>query len=104
MSRGKAEAAGVKSLVTIEAKDLFTADLRDANVIAVFLLPQQLEKLLPQFEKLKPGVRIVSHQFAIPGVESQNTVKLASPDDNASHTLFLWTTPLRRTSKKQLDD
>ena len=77
---------------------------RDANVIAVFLLPQQLEKLLPQFEKLKPGVRIVSHQFAIPDVVLQNTVKLASPDDNASHTLFLWTTPLRRTSKKQLDD
>ena len=48
-SRAKAEAAGVKSLVTIEAEDLFAADLRDADVIAVYLLPQQLEKLLPQF-------------------------------------------------------
>ena len=98
-SRAKADAAGVKSLVTIEARDLFTADLRDADVIAVFLLPQQLEKLLPQLEKMKPGTRIVSHQFAIPGVPCDKAEHAESLEDSAKHTLYLWTVPLKKENK-----
>ena len=48
LSRLKAKEANVANLVTIEHTDLFNADLRDADVIAVYLLPQQLEKLIPQ--------------------------------------------------------
>jgi precorrin-6B methylase 2 len=96
LSRTKAEAAGVKPLVSIEAKDLFTASLGDADVVAVYLLPKQLEKLLPQFEKLKPGSRIVSHQFEIPGVKPDRTHTVESKDDGDKHTLHLWTTPLKR--------
>ena len=87
-SRAKAEMAGVKSLVTIESKDLFTADLRDADVVAVYLLPQQLEKLLPQLETLKAGTRIVSHQFEIPGHKADRTITLESREDGANHTIF----------------
>ena len=83
----------MKSLVTIETKDLFMADLRNADVITLFLLPQQLEKLAPQLEKLKPGTRIISHQFAIPGVSPDRTVKIESTEDSAQHTLYLWTCP-----------
>lgn len=68
-------------------------DLRDADVIALYLLPQQLEKLSAQLEKLKPGTRIVSHQFAIPGISPDKTVKVESREDSASHTLYLWTLP-----------
>lgn len=93
LSRTKAEAAGVKSLVTIELADLFTADLRNADVIALYLLPQQLEKLSAQFEKLKPGTRIVSHQFVIPGMSPDKAVKVESKEDSAQHTLYLWTLP-----------
>ena len=60
-SRATADAAGVTPLVTFEHKDLFTADLTDVDVLAVFLLPQQLEKLLPQIEKMKPGSRVISN-------------------------------------------
>jgi protein-L-isoaspartate O-methyltransferase len=95
-SRAKAEMAGVKSLVTIESKDLFTADLREADVIAVYLLPQQLEKLLPQLESLKAGTRIVSHQFEIPGHKADRTIALESREDGAIHTIFLWTSPLKK--------
>ncbi len=98
-SRTKAEAAGVKTLVTIEPKDLFTADLRAADVIAVYLLPQQLERLLPQLEQLKPGSRIVSHQFAIPGVSLDKVVHVESMEDGAKHTLYLWTLPLKKENK-----
>ncbi len=97
LSRVQAEAAEVKSLVTIEAKDLFTADLRNADVIAVYLLPQQLEKLLPQLEKLKPGVRIVSHQFKIPTLKADQTISMKSKEDGETHTLLLWTTPFKKS-------
>ena len=93
-SRAKSEAASVKSLVTIEHKDLFTADLSDADVLAVYLLPQQLTKLLPMLEKMKPGSRIVSHQFEIPGVPPDKTLRIRSNEDGQEHTLHLWTLPL----------
>ncbi len=98
-SRTKADAAGMKSLVTFECKDLFTADLHDADVIAVFLLPQQLEKLLPQLEKMKPGSRFVSHQFEIPGFPADQVVKAESSGDGDQHTVYLWTLPLKKENK-----
>jgi hypothetical protein len=75
---------------------LITANLGDANEVAVYLLPKQLEKLLPQLEKLKSGVRIVSHQFEIPGVKPDKTLTIESKDDGDKHMLHLWTTPLKR--------
>lgn len=96
-SRAQAEAAGVSSLVDIEFKDLFTANLGDADVVAVYLLPQQLEKLLPQLKKLKPGARIISHQFEIPGVKADRKVTMKSAVDGESHTLYLWTTPVKES-------
>lgn len=98
-SRAKAEASGVQALVTIEAKDLFTADLRDADVIAVFLLPQQLEKLLPKLEKLAPGARIISHQFELPGYSPEKTLKVESTEGGPSHTIYLWTSPLKKEKR-----
>jgi outer membrane protein assembly factor BamB len=93
-SRANAEAAGVQALVSFEEKDLFTADLSGADVVAVYLLPKQLEKLRPQLEKLKPGSRIVSHQFEIPGIKPDKTLTVESADDDASHTVYRWTAPL----------
>jgi outer membrane protein assembly factor BamB/protein-L-isoaspartate O-methyltransferase len=96
-SRVQAEAAGVKSLVTFEHQDLFTADLHDTDVIAVYLLPEQLEQLIPQFEKLKPGARIVSHHFEIPGIKADEAITTESQEDGEKHSLFLYTAPLRKT-------
>ena len=98
-SRENAEAEGVSDLVTIECKDLFTADLRDADVIVVFLLPLQLQELLPQLESMKPGSRLVSHQFEIPGVAPNQTVHAESSEDRAEHTLYQWTLPLKNSKK-----
>jgi outer membrane protein assembly factor BamB/tRNA A58 N-methylase Trm61 len=99
LSRENAAKAKVENLVTIHHKDLFTADLAEADVVAVFLLPVQLEKLLPQLEMLKPGSRIVSHQFAIPDVQVQKVVEFESKEDNAKHKIYVWTTPLRKETK-----
>ena len=99
LSRLKATEASVTKLVTIEQVDLFTASLRDADVIAVYLLPQQLEKLIPQLEKMKPGSRVISHQFEIPGVPPDKVVTVDSAEDGAKHTLYLWTLPLKKANK-----
>jgi outer membrane protein assembly factor BamB len=85
----------VAHLVTFERKDLFTADLEDVSVVAVYLLPKQLEKLVPQLEKLKPGSRIVSHHFAIPGKEPDEVITIESKEDGEKHTVYLWRTPLK---------
>ena len=81
--------------MTFERKDLFTADLADASVVAVYLLPKQLEKLVPQLEKLKPGSRIVSHHFTIPGKEPDEVISIESKEDGEKHTVYLWRTPLK---------
>ena len=87
--------AGVEALVSITQQDIFTVDLAGASVIAVYLLPTQLEALIPQLKKLKPGSRIVSHQFKIPGITPSKTIDLKSRADGRMHKIYLWTTPLQ---------
>src|SRR5262249_35042502 len=59
----------VEKLVTIEKKDIFTLDLSKASVITLYLLRDLNVKLIPQLKKLKPGSRIVSHEFDIRGIK-----------------------------------
>jgi hypothetical protein len=96
-SRESVQRNQVELLVRIEHEDLFKVDLSGADVIAVFLPPPLLERLRPQFEKLKPGARIVSHQFAIPGIKPGQTLTAESKEDGEKHSLYLWTTPLRNS-------
>ena len=86
---------GVENLVTIENKDIFTLDLSKANVITLYLLPRLNVKLIPQLEKLKPGSRIVSHDFDMQGVKPKQVVKVPLPDGREK-TVYLWVTPLER--------
>jgi len=60
-------------------------------------------KLIPQLEKLKPGSRIVSHDFRMRGVKPDKVVKLISSEDQTSHKIFLWTSPLKKRRKKKQD-
>jgi hypothetical protein len=46
--------------------DMFAADFSDATVLALFLLPDNLDKLRDKFAALKPGTRIVVNTFGIP--------------------------------------
>jgi len=95
-SRENVEAKGVGDLVRIEQKDIFTLDLREANVITLYLLPSLNVKLIPQLEKLKPGSRIVSHDFAMQGVKPDKIITVTPEDSHQKHTVYLWTTPLKK--------
>jgi len=98
-SRQNVEKNGVGHLVTIEQEDIFTLDLSGANVITLYLLPSLNVKLIPQLEKLKPGSRIVSHDFAMRGVKPDKVVTITTENEYDEHTVYLWTTPLNKTDE-----
>ena len=88
----------VEKFVKIEQRDIFTLDLSPANVVTLYLLPELNVKLIPQLKKLKPGSRIVSHDFRMKGVKPDKVVKLPD-DDGDTHKVFMWTTPLKTRKK-----
>jgi ribosomal protein L11 methylase PrmA len=85
-----------EALVRIEEKDLFTVDLRGADVVTLYLSPTLNAKLLPQLEKMKPGSRIVSHAFAMPGAAPDKVVTVTSEEDGLVRKLYRWTTPWKQ--------
>ena len=83
-------------LVRIEQADLFELDFSAADVLSLYLLPTINQALLPKFERLKPGTRLVFHNYGLEGIEPDQRIDITSQEDGASHTLYLYTTPLRR--------
>jgi len=94
-SRGNVLDAGVEDLVTIEERDIFTLDLESASVITLYLLPRMNKQLVPQLEKMKPGSRIVAHDFGIEGFIPDEVHRMESAEDESRHTILLWTIPLK---------
>jgi uncharacterized protein (TIGR03000 family) len=90
----------VENLVTIEKKDIFTLDLSKANVITLYLLPELNVKLIPQLEKLKPGSRIVSHDFDMEGVKPKKVIEVETKD-GSKKPVYLWTVPLEKEKKAE---
>jgi SAM-dependent methyltransferase len=63
-ARANAKAAGVENLVTFKVGDLFKTDLTEATVVTLYLLPELNRRLKPKlFAELRPGARVVSHDF-----------------------------------------
>jgi cyclopropane fatty-acyl-phospholipid synthase-like methyltransferase len=59
-----AKKAGVADRVRFLTQDLFEADISEASVVTLFLLPRLNQELIPKLRReLRPGTRIVSHQF-----------------------------------------
>ena len=95
-SRENVRKNNVEHLVRIEQKDIFTLDLSEADVITLYLLRSLNVKLIPQLEKLKPGSRIVSHDFDMRGIKPETAFTVISNEDQDEHDIFLWTTPLNK--------
>jgi tRNA G37 N-methylase Trm5 len=86
----------VENLVTIKQADIFTLDLREASVVTLYLLPELNVRLMPQLEKLKPGSRIVSHDFDMRGAKPAEVQRVKSTDgeyEGVEHTLYKWVVP-----------
>ena len=76
LSRRNAAQAGVADRAQFIEGDMFTADISQATVMALFLLPDNLRKLTAKFLALKPGTRIVANTFGIDGWKPDETYKM----------------------------
>jgi len=81
--------------ITFRRQNVFDTGLRRADVVMIYLLPTLNAKLMPRLRRLKPGVRIVSHSFELPGVKACKTARVKCPD-GYSHDIFVYRTPLRK--------
>jgi SAM-dependent methyltransferase len=87
-ANANARAAGVAHLVEFRLADLFQTDLSEATVVTLYLLPSLNVKLRPKLQKeLRPGSRIVSHDFDMGDWPPRQTASVNG------RTLYLWTIP-----------
>ena len=87
----------VQNLVKIFQEDIFTLDLKSADVMPLYLHPDMMAQLVPQVEKMKPGSRIVCHEYGFPDIyKPDQKITVVSNEDNAEHHLMLYTLPLKR--------
>jgi cyclopropane fatty-acyl-phospholipid synthase-like methyltransferase len=95
-ARKSAEAEGVSHLVEFRAEDALKTDLSPATIVTLYMLPWFNEAMKPNFRKyLKPGSRIVAHDFDIEGWKPDKTENLPEPEKKAGgyvhyHSIFLW--------------
>ena len=90
---------GLANLVRIEERDMFDVDLSEADVVMLYLLPILNVRLIPQFAKMKPGARIVSQDFDMPGVIPDRVVQIYLPERQIYKSFYLWTVPLKITDR-----
>ena len=82
--------AGVEKLVEIRQQDILTVDLSGATVLTMYLLPDVNLRLRPAIQKqMKPGSRIVSHDFDMGDWKPERTERVKD-SSGWDHTIYLW--------------
>ena len=83
-----AKKAGVTHLVQFRQADLFQSDFKEATVVTLYLLPELNVKLRPRlWADLKPGTRIVSHQFDMGDWKAEKKL------ESNGRVIYFWTIP-----------
>ncbi len=98
LARANAGRAGVENLARFEIQDLFETDLRGVNVVTMYLLPEVNLKLVPRLvAQLKPGARIVSHDYDLGSWPFDEMIELALAEKMVGplgrSRVFLWVVP-----------
>jgi SAM-dependent methyltransferase len=89
-SNANARAAGVTDLVTFKLQDAMQTDVSPATVVTLYLLAASNLKLRPLLTtQLKPGARIVAHNFGM-GDWTPDKVETFADSANSRRTLYLW--------------
>jgi SAM-dependent methyltransferase len=76
LSRRLAREAGVADKATFVQGDMYEAEFSKATVLALFLLPHNLERLKDKILALKPGTRMVLNTFTIDGWDPDETERV----------------------------
>ena len=87
-SNQNARVAGVMDKVKFIEADLFETDIREATIVALYLLPEMNMQLRPKLLKdLKPGSRVVSHEFDMYDWQPDKTGRLGR------NKYYMWVVP-----------
>ena len=93
-AKENARAAGVEGRVRFIEGDIFDADIRNATVVTLYLLPDVNLRLRPKLlAELKPGTRIVSHNYDMGDWPPEKTLRIDLPD--GQHMVYFWVVPPR---------
>jgi SAM-dependent methyltransferase len=90
-----AKAEGVSDRVQFLQQDLFKTDLSQATVITMYLLPGIMTRLQPRLLELKPGTRLVSHDFLLGDWRPDITTQIRK-------NCFLWIVPAKVAGRWQM--
>ena len=93
-SRANAEQSGVAYRVRFIEGDLFDVDLSQATVVTLYLLPSVNLRLRPRLEALRPGTRIVSHNYDLGDWEPVQKKEIGT------ETVYLWIIPEKPTTSR----
>jgi hypothetical protein len=99
LANASAQRLGVAQRVQFHQQDVLAADLSRATVLTLYLLPGMMERLRPKLLKeLKPGARIVSHDFDLGEWKPDRSVDVQTPEKyditgSWTSTVHLWTVP-----------
>ncbi|HEY8506740.1 MAG TPA: class I SAM-dependent methyltransferase [Steroidobacteraceae bacterium] len=87
-SNANAQKAGVADRVRFIEQDLFDADISEATVVTMYLVPHINLKLRPKlFAELRPGTRVVSHNYDMGDWKPQRVERVGT------HTIYYWVIP-----------
>jgi SAM-dependent methyltransferase len=93
-----ARKAGVINRVTFRLEDLFTADIQEATVVALFLSPSVNMRLRPKLlSELKPGTRVVSYYWDMDDWKPDKQIEVDGDP------IYLWTIPAKKAPKRDLN-
>lgn len=88
---------GLEKRAKILKMNFFEVDLRPATVLTLYLLTSVNERLRPKMEKeLRPGARVVSHDFQVPGWEPEK-VETVNSENGISHTVYFYIRPVPKS-------
>jgi trans-aconitate methyltransferase len=92
-ARENARKAGVADKVKFMQQDLFETDIKEATVVTLYLLPDVNLRLRPKLlADLKPGTRVVSHNYDMGDWKPLKTITVKVPEE---HTIYYWVVPPR---------
>lgn len=90
-----AEDAKVTDKVKFIQGDLFEQDFSEATVLALYLLPEVNMKLRPKILEMKPGTRVVSHNYDMGDWKPEKSKTIKTPDGE-THYVYFWRVPEKK--------
>jgi hypothetical protein len=109
LSNKNAQSAGVADRAEFAERDMFKTDISKASVLTLYVLPDFMQKLRAKIQsELKPGTRVVAHDYHLGDWYPDRTVTLTVPEKiEANGTdkayIYLWIVPTKIQGSWNLD-